>query len=355
MSSNSERRTGDPIVQEGYRVQEWGTDPTWERFELAAPGPGEALVAVEACSVGLTVLNCIRGDLADERSTLPRVPGHELIGRVTEVGAGVDPALLGRLVGAYFYLVCGSCPECIAGNDSRCRRLAGVIGMHVDGGYAPFATLPSRNLIVLPDGLDPVVATVVPDAVATPVHICRSRAGIGPGDRVAVIGGGGGVGIHLVQVARLFGAEVAGLDLSDEKLGAIEALGGIGVRSDDFDVLDPVIFQSGRPTVVVDFVGSPRSLGWATRSVAPGGRVVILTTFPDVVASFDPQELVLNEASILGSRYASRAEVAFAADLVASGRIKPVIGLTTGPSEVLEIHRRLREGSLVGRGALTWQ
>ena len=117
---------------------------------------------MDACGVGLTVLNAIQGDLTDDRATLPRVPGHELVGRVAETGAGVATDLVGRLVAAYFYLSCGSCPECLAGEDNRCRRLAGYVGVHLDGGYGSVVTLPARNLIPMPDGLDPIAATVVP-------------------------------------------------------------------------------------------------------------------------------------------------------------------------------------------------
>jgi propanol-preferring alcohol dehydrogenase len=346
---------GEASVEiEGYRIHDWGVEPVWEAFERAAPGAGEVLVKVEACAVGLTVLNMIRGDLADERSTLPRVPGHELVGRIVAIGSGVDPGIVGRLITDYIYLFCGSCPECIAGLEDRCRMLAGYIGVHRDGGYAPYVVLPTRNLIALPDDLDPVAATVIPDAVSTSVHVCRSRGEVGPQDRVAVIGAGGGVGIHTIQVARLFGAAVAGLDVEDEKLAAIEELGAIAVRSDDFGHLDPAIWKNGSPTVVVDYVGSAASLGWALRAVESGGRVVILTTFRGVRAEIDPRQMVITEATIRGSRYATRHEVGIAVDLVASGRVRPMIGATSGPDGVLDIHQRLRDRRLVGRGALVW-
>ena len=341
-------------VATGYRIRAWGDDPVWEQFEGTPPRAGEAVVAVEACGVGQTVLHCISGDLADDRAVLPRVPGHELVGRVVEAGTGVATELVGRRVAAYFYLSCGSCSECLAGDDNRCQRLAGYVGVHMDGGYGSLATLPARNLITMPEGLDPIAATVVPDAVATPVHICRTRARVGPEDRVAVLGAGGGVGMHLVQVARIFGAEVAGLDVSTEKLAAIEDLGAIPVRVDDFGSLDPLLFRAGRPTVVVDLVGSRHSLGWARQALASGGRLIVLTTFRDVVAEFDPRKMVMTEAAILGSRYATRREVELAGQLVASGRVRPIIGLTTEPRGAPEIHRRLRDQTLIGRAALVW-
>jgi D-arabinose 1-dehydrogenase-like Zn-dependent alcohol dehydrogenase len=339
----------------GYRVHRWGEDPVWEDLPRPAPGPDEVLVEVEACGVGLTVLNATSGHLADDPALLPRVPGHELAGRVVEAGPGAGQALVGRRVVAYFYLVCGVCPECTVGADARCRNLRGWVGVHVDGGYAPWTVLPARNALRVPDELDPVAATVVPDAVATPVHICRTRAKVTPEDRVVVIGAGGGVGTHLVQVAQRYGARVAGLDVGAAKLGLVEELGGAPVDSGDFAAVDPgALWPEGGPTVVVDLIGTVESLAWSTAALAMGGRLVVVTTFPDRTVPLDPRAMVFRELAVFASRYASRAEVGIAADLVATGRVRPVIGTVSGPDGVLDQHRQLRAGTLLGRGALRW-
>jgi propanol-preferring alcohol dehydrogenase len=342
--------------QRGLRVHTWGTDPAWDELPRPAPGPGEVLVQVEACGVGLTVLNCINGNLGDDPALLPRVPGHELAGRVVELGPGAPARLEGRRVVAYFYLACGACRWCWSGRQPRCERLAGFVGVHRDGGYAPFAALPAANVIEVPDELDAVAATVVPDAVATPVHVCGTRAQLRPTDRVVVIGAGGGVGAHMVQVAALHGAGVVGFDRGDRKLEVIEGLGVRAVDSSDFAAVDgDGLWTVGPPTAVIDLLGTADSLGWATANLAPGGRVVVLTTFPDRGGVLSPRELVFAEASVMGSRYASKAEVATAAELVASGRIRPVIGATTGPDDVVDLHTALRDGALTGRGALVWR
>ncbi len=340
--------------QQGYRLHAWGEDPVWEAFERRSPVEGEVLVQIEACGIGSTVLNLIRRDPEDPTVTLPRVPGHELVGRVIDAPGLADRRWIGRRVTAYFYLFCGHCATCDAGQENRCVNLAGLIGLHIDGGYAPQVVLPSRNLIDLPEGLDPIAATVIADAVATPVHISRTRAHIGPLDRVAIIGAGGGVGIHLVQVARLFGAAVAGLDVTDEKLAAIADLGAEAVRSTDLETLDGRIWSDGGPTVIVDFVGTAQTLAWAQRSIERGGRMTIMTSFPEVDARLDPMRLVEWEATLIGSRYASRREVQIAAELVAAGRIRPIIGAIVQPDGVLDVHRRLRSGAIVGRAAVEY-
>jgi propanol-preferring alcohol dehydrogenase len=343
------------VKVEGYRIHEWGGPLRWEAFELTAPQRGEVLVRVEACGIGLTVLNCIRGDLATDRATLPRVPGHEIVGRVDAVGDDVTTPAVGTPVMAYFYLVCGHCEACQSGHDSLCRNLDGWVGVHRDGGYAPYTVLPARNLVPLPLSVPAAVATAIPDAIATPLHVCKTRARIRPHDRVAVIGAGGGVGIHMVEMAALFGAQVAGLESSESKFDVIQQMGGDPVLSRSFGGIElPRAWDGRLPDVVIDLVGSKDSLRWALSSLSTGGRFVALTTFRDIDIQVSPRALVMREISVLGSRYASKAELRESADLVATGKIRPIVSHIVPPARVEDVHRELLEGTLIGRGAVDW-
>jgi len=142
--------------------------------------------------------------------------------------------------------------------------------------------------------------------------------------------------------------------VTDDKLAAIADLGATPVRSHDFDGLDPRIWPDGGPTVIVDFIGRPESLAWAQRAIERGGRIVVMTSFKDVAVPVEPWRLVEWETAMIGSRYATRGEVRLAAELVSDGRVRPIIGLTVPASGALEIHKRLRSGDLVGRGAIRW-
>jgi D-arabinose 1-dehydrogenase-like Zn-dependent alcohol dehydrogenase len=340
--------------QLGYRIHEWGGDLSWESFPRATPGPGEVLVQVEACGIGLTVLNYLSGNLSTDPRLLPRVPGHELAGTVVEGGPGVDRQLLGRRVVAYFYLSCGGCTACLSGDEPLCNELGGWVGTHRDGGYAPWTVLPARSVVPVPQSLDPLAATVVPDAVATPVHVCRRRARVGPGDRVVVIGAGGGVGIHTVQVAQLLGGRVLGVDLTDGKRELVERLEAAAADGDELPRLDPSSALGGRPTVVIDLVGNEETLGWGQAVLDPGGRLVVVTTVRGGHLEVITRDMVFREIAVLGSRYARRSEVATAAELVGSGRVRPVIGSVVEPDGVPRVHDELRDGALLGRGAVRW-
>lgn len=337
------------------RIHRWGGDLLLE--DVPEPGlrDGEVLVEIAACGVGLTVLNYVRGDLGNDPNDLPRVPGHELVGRIVAVGPGVEPEREGELVAAFFYLFCGRCRHCLAGEEDVCEKLAGFLGVQRDGGYAERVSLPARNAIRLPDNIDPVLATVVNDAVATPVHVA-GLARLGPGQRVAVVAAGGGVGVHMVQVAQLFGAEVAGLDVTEEKLVYLEEeLGVIPIESSDFAKVTLPAAWDGKADVVVDLLGRPESLRWSLGALASKGRLVALTTFRDVALPISPRELVLSQLAVLGSRYCTRAEFDLAARLVAGGRVRPVIGRRERIAKLHEIHEDLRAGRLLGRGAVVWQ
>jgi D-arabinose 1-dehydrogenase-like Zn-dependent alcohol dehydrogenase len=336
-------------------LRAWGDALAHETVATPRPRPGEALVRVEACGVGLTVLNYMNGNQARRADWLPRIPGHELVGTVVEVGDGVEHPRVGERVMAYFYLACGHCDLCRLAHEPLCRNLKGNVGVAADGGYAEYCALPAFNLLPVPPGVTPVAATAIPDAIATPFHVSR-RAAIAPGDVVMVVGAGGGVGIHMVQMARLFGARVIGVDVGEAKLAAAREAGADAVV--DATKGDPAgavrAAAADGPTVAVDFVGSRETLALCLETLGKRGRLVCLTTFPGVSAEVAPRRLVQDEISVLGSRYCSRWEMARAGELVAEGRIRPVVSEAVPLERVGELHAKLRSRTLIGRGAVVF-
>jgi propanol-preferring alcohol dehydrogenase len=332
----------------------WGDALSYETIATPAPGRGEVSIRVEACGVGLTVLNYMNGNMDRRPELLPRIPGHEFVGIVTEVGPEVDTVRVGERVMAYFYLACGRCDYCRLAHEPLCRNLRGNVGVVTNGGYAEYAVLPAFNCLPVPARLTAVEATAVIDAIATPFHVNR-RAGVAPHDVVLVVGAAGGVGIHMVQMSRLFGATVIAVDVGAAKLAATREAGAAAA----IDATAPdarEALRAAAPTgvsVAIDLVGRAETLALCLDALDRRGRLVMLTTFPGVTLEVAPRLLVRDEVSVLGSRYASRWEVAQAALLVAEGKIKPVVSEVAPLERVGELHARLRARTLLGRGAVT--
>src|SRR5258708_11460480 len=111
---------------------------------------------------------------------------------------------------------------CAAGREMLCINNKGNIGAKIDGAFAEYMVVPARNLVRIPEGVILREAGIIADAVATPYHIATKRACIIPGQRVAVIGAGGGVGIHMLQVAKAFGAFVIAVERDPAKLSRLQ-------------------------------------------------------------------------------------------------------------------------------------
>lgn len=336
-------------------VPRWGDASQLEERPEPRPGPGEALMKVRAAGVGLTLLNMRSGRSG---GTTPRIMGHELGGDIVEVGEGVTNVKAGDRCSVYFYLVCGQCRWCRGGRETLCENHGGYVGVHRDGGFADYVCLPAGNFLPIPEGLDYEAAAIAADAVNTNWHCMRERARVNPHDTVLLIGAGGGVGIHGVQVAKLFGARVIAADVSDEKLALAQQWGAdetINV-SEAQDVAAEVRRLTGGRGVdaAVDYAGNGSSFQSAIDSLATAGRAVIIGVGQGEVR-FTASSLIGGEYVITGSRHSTRAEFIETLEIMARGLVKPVVGSRVHFTEVESIFGAITERTLLGRGALTYE
>lgn len=312
------------------------------------PGPGEVLVEVAGCGVGLTLERARAGGLG---GSTPRIVGHEIGGRIAARGPGVEGWADGDAVTTSFYLTCGGCAMCASGRETLCSRFGGYIGCHIDGGLAEFVVLPARNLVRIPDGLPVAEAGIVADAIATPYHVATARARITPGQTVAVIGAGGGVGIHMVETAKAFGGQVVAVERDPDKLARLKEGGAEAVFDPGADDAWADRFRSelGAVDVCVDTVASASTLAQGVRICGPSGTFVLVGYQPGQRWDLDPVHLLLNEAQVVGSRYATRADIERALDLVASGRVRTAIGARFDLEETPEAYRAMQRNEVFGR------
>lgn len=335
-------------------VNQWGEKSHLETRPDPQPGPGEAVMKVRAAGVGLTLLNMRTGSFG---GATPRIMGHELGGDIVAVGSGVTNIAAGERCAVYFYLTCGHCRWCRGGRETLCEKFGGYVGSHRDGGFADYVCLPAENFLPIPAGLDYEAAAIAADAVNTNWHCMRERAKINPHDTVLLIGAGGGVGIHGVQVARLFGARVIAADVSEQKLALARQWGAsdtINVRAVTDVAAEARRLTDGRGVdAAVDYVGHGHTFQAAIDSLAVGGRAVIVGVGKGP-ATVDPRTLIQTERVVTGSRHSTRTELIETMEIMARGLIKPVVGMRTHFTEIESVFDAIRAEALPGRGALTY-
>ena len=319
------------------------------------PGPGEAVARVLACGAGLTVHHARAGRLPID---YPRILGHEITGEIVAVGAGVNRLKAGDPVTAYFYLNCGHCYWCRINRETLCDNFAGYVGRECDGGYAEYIKLPADNFLPIPEGLDwkkfPAEAGVICDAIATPVKVTR-KARVGVTDTVAVIGAGGGLGVHMLMVSRWAHArKVIAVDTRAAKFETcLKAGADATVDASDGKVAQQLIdLTQGRGVdVVFDYVCSKDSIEAAIAGLNKGGRLVLLAGNSQRFDA-DAPSIMRKEIEVMGSRYATKQEVIESLELVARGDLWPIVTEKQPLAEAEAVHRQLEAGTVVGRAAL---
>lgn len=174
---------------------------------VPSAGPGEVLVRVSACGVCRTDLHVIEGELP--RRVLPVIPGHQVIGRVAQLGEGVTRRAIGDRVGIpWLHRTCGACEYCLDGKENLCEQ-ASFTGWLVNGGYAEYAVAPADFVYEIPPAFSDEAAAPLLCAGIIGFRSLRlsGLAGPSPGRRLGIYGFGAAAHIAL-QIARHWGVEV---------------------------------------------------------------------------------------------------------------------------------------------------
>lgn len=264
------------------------------------PGPGEVCVNIEASGLCTSDLHYVKGD--SPVGKIPIILGHEMAGTVCEVGPGVSARKVGDRVAVHYLVTCGECAHCRSGNENFCPQ-GQMLGKTCDGGFAERIAVPEANAIPIPEGVPVEHAALACDAISTPYHAAK-LAQIKEGE-TALIVGLGGLGIHAVQLPKIFGAKtVIAADVSKAKRALAERFGADHtVDPSQEDLLSRVReITSGRGVdVAIELVGLKRTLEDAVRALAPRGRMVAVGICP-VKIEVDPyNDVLLKEAVITGN------------------------------------------------------
>jgi alcohol dehydrogenase, propanol-preferring len=350
-----------PATMRAMVLPALGEAPRFAKRTGSRIGPGDVLLRVRATGVGLTVV--IMTAVPGRVTSFPRIPGHEVAGEVVDAGAGVTHVTVGQRVACHFYLTCRTCRFCRSGRETLCTAFRGYVGQASDGGYAEYMAIPAANVTPIPDGVSDLDAAVATDAIATPYHACCEEARVGPGDTVLVVGAGGGVGIHGVQMAKLCGGWVVAADVTDDKLQAAKDCGAdalVDARRGDLATQVRAATDGRGVDAAIDFVASRETLEGSMGALARAGRLVIIGSRPRPVfgvdASFtvDPGRMLYDMLEIHGSRYVTLTEIQQTLELLRQRRLRAVVSRTFPLAGAEEAHGLLRDNALVGRAALVF-
>lgn len=329
-------------------VREFGRPLAIEEVPVPEPGPGQVLIRVAASGVCHTDLHAADGDWP-VKPKLPFVPGHEGVGHVAALGAGVASLKEGDRVGVpWLHSACGVCEYCLTGWETLCPNQQNT-GYSVDGGFAEYVLAPAVYVGRLPDAVDFVQAAPVLCAGVTTYKGIK-ELDVKPGDWI-VVSGIGGLGHLAVQYARAMGLHVAAVDVADEKLELARELGAeLTVNCASEDAAERIQGATGGAHGVLITAASPPAFRQGLGMLRRGGTCVLLGLPPgDFPAPiFD---VVLKRLTVRGSIVGTRMDLQEALQFAAEGKIRSAV--ETRPLEAInEVFDRLRRGDVRGRVVL---
>jgi len=279
--------------------------------ERPTAGTGQVVIEVAACGVCRSNLHMIEGDWASggTPSHTPIIPGHEVVGTVSEIGSNVEHLAVGDRVGVMpLWSTCGHCEFCVAGLDHLCQSKH-ITGETVDGGYAEYMLATAAHTYQLPDSIafGDAAPLFCPGITA---YGSVTKARLTPGMKVAAFGIGG-VGHLVLQMAGLFGADVFAVSRGRGHLELAEELGATGIDASASDPVDALQRVGGVDASIV-FAPSDAVVEQAIRATRPGGTVVLGINADIGAVPFAQEKVVVG--SLLGTRQQMREVLKLAAD-----------------------------------------
>jgi propanol-preferring alcohol dehydrogenase len=353
-STTQDRRAGTEERRPGATMKAavahtFGAPLAIEEVPVPEVVPGRILVRVRASGVCHTDLHAVEGDWP-VKPVLPLIPGHEGVGHVAAVGAGVTSVKEGDRVGVpWLHTACGECMHCLTGWETLCEAQKNT-GYSVAGGFAEYTLADPRYVGRLPDGLGFAAAAPILCAGVT-VYKGLKETEVRPGEWV-VVSGIGGLGHLAVQYARAMGMHVAAVDVAADKLDLARRLGAelaVNAREEDPVARVQKDLGGGAHGVLVTAV-SPAAFAQAVGMLRRGGTMSLVGLPPGEfpLPIFD---VVLKRKTVRGSIVGTRADLAESLAFAGDGAVAATY--TTDRLENINgVFDRMREGRIDGRVVL---
>lgn len=316
-----------------------------EEVKIPEPGRGQIQVKIQASGVCHTDLHAVEGDWPVKPNP-PFIPGHEGVGFVSAVGAGVTHVKEGDRVGVpWLYSTCGHCVHCLGGWETLCEEQQNT-GYSVNGGFAEYVIADPNYVGHLPANIGFVDIAPILCAGVT-VYKGLKVTDTKPGDWV-VISGIGGLGHMAVQYARAMGLNVVAVDIADDKLDLARRLGAsLTVNAREQDPTAVIKKEIGGAHGVLVTAVSPKAFEQALGMVRRGGTIA-LNGLPPGSFPLPIFDMVLQGITVRGSIVGTRLDLQESLDFAAEGKVKATVH-TDRLENINAVFDRMRRGEIEGR------
>jgi alcohol dehydrogenase, propanol-preferring len=302
-------------------VRRFDLTPTVEEVAKPQASTGDIVVRIEASGLCHTDIHAAHGDWP-VKPKLPFTPGHEGVGIVESLGAGVTNVAVGdRVAIPWLGYACGHCDYCVSGWETLCESQQNT-GYSIDGGFAEYAKAHASYVVKVPDAVDPFDAAPLTCAGVTTYKAVKV-SGAKPADLVAVWGIGG-LGHLAMQYARIAGASVVAVDLFEEKLDVARELGAeFTVNATEEDPVAAIKKLGGADAAVVLAV-APKAFEQAFASLRRGGTMSLVALPAENTMQLPIFETVLNGITVVGSIVGTRLDLREVFELHAAGKTRVI-------------------------------
>ena len=326
-------------------VREFGKPLVIEEMAIPDPGPGQILVKYEATGVCHTDLHAANGDWPVKPNP-PFIPGHEGVGYVAKLGAGVTRIKEGDRVGVpWLHTACGCCSPCRTGWETLCGSQQNT-GYSVTGTFAQYGLADPDFVGRLPDNLDFGPAAPVLCAGVT-VYKGLKEAEVKPGEWV-VISGIGGLGHMAVQYAKAMGMHVVAADIFDDKLKLAKDLGAdVVVNGKDKDAVEQVQKATGGVHGALVTAVSPKAMEQAYGFLRSKGTMSLVGLPPGFI-SLPVFETVLKRITVRGSIVGTRQDLEESLQFAGEGKVASHFSWDK-LENINDIFHRMEQGKIDGR------
>jgi D-arabinose 1-dehydrogenase-like Zn-dependent alcohol dehydrogenase len=293
-----------------------------EEADVPVPEIGSSDVLIRVAAAGICHSDAHYRAGISKIDHLPMTLGHEVAGRVEEVGRDVTDIRVGDRVCVHYLVHCGTCEFCLRSFEQFCRS-GQMIGKHRDGGYAEFIKVPGVNALLLPDEIPFEVGAIMMCSSATGLHALH-KARFKAGESVAIFGFGG-LGFSALQLARAFDCgDAYVVEINPAKLASAASMGAGAIDARTADPVEQIKeATAGRGVdVALELIGSAKTMRQAVLCLAPLGRTALVGLTAESMSIHPYTELINKEAEIIGVSDHLATELPALIEFARSGKLR---------------------------------